>query len=272
MANISYEFWCFVSTTSIFCQLWQFIDTTSYTGTPKLIAWASIERHILIFHEQWLLTSKNRILLHYVPILTICLYHCLLYFVLYFILPCNNTFDYTKNFCGYSSCAYETAYSIYELFSNGILSSLCMLIFSIALAIRVVYQKYRIHHHVNWRRHRKLAIQLFSVVSIFYCFYLPLVLLAIIRCFSASKSLGSQYYVYGSFLSYYINFLLPFVCIGMVPQVKVRVKSIFLSCKRRKTSILPLPVTGRVNIIEKNATIGAQNGSKFLTRVTNKPN
>ncbi|CAF3970549.1 unnamed protein product [Rotaria sp. Silwood2] len=51
-----------------FCQLWQFIDAVSYTGAVKLVAWASIERHILIFNEGWMLTLKNRIRFHYMPI------------------------------------------------------------------------------------------------------------------------------------------------------------------------------------------------------------
>ncbi|CAF3482536.1 unnamed protein product, partial [Adineta steineri] len=31
------------------CQLWRYIDAASYTVLPKLVAWASFERHILIF-------------------------------------------------------------------------------------------------------------------------------------------------------------------------------------------------------------------------------
>ncbi|CAF1312928.1 unnamed protein product [Adineta steineri] len=52
----------------LICQLWRYIDAASYTVLPKLVAWASFERHILIFNERRLLRLKNRILFHYIPI------------------------------------------------------------------------------------------------------------------------------------------------------------------------------------------------------------
>lgn len=222
-----------------FCQLWQFIDSVSYTGTAKLVAWASIERHILIFNQHWMVTTRLRILFHYLPIIILSTYHVLLYLVIYFIVPCDNVFDYTKNYCGYDSCAYDTSYGIYELFSNGILSSVCIAFFSIALIVRVVYKRQRAHQSVAWRKHRKMTLQLMLIVSIFYFLYLPLVFIAVVRYLTGIKNFASQYYVYGSFLSYYINFLLPFVCAGALPQVKQTVKYFLCFCTRIKITIAP---------------------------------
>ncbi|CAF0932072.1 unnamed protein product [Adineta steineri] len=114
----------------LICQLWRYIDAASYTVLPKLVAWASFERHILIFNERRLLRLKNRILFHYIPI--------------------------------------------------GV-----------------------------WR----------------YIIGIP--------------SFGSQYYVYGSFFSFYVNFLFPFGCVGTIPQLKTKIKKILLCWKIKSSAVAP---------------------------------
>ena len=69
---------------SFFCRFWQFINA---------VALLSIERHVLIFNEHWLLTQKGRILFHYLPISIISDYHILLYLAVYFLAPCDDVFD-----------------------------------------------------------------------------------------------------------------------------------------------------------------------------------
>ncbi|CAF4175362.1 unnamed protein product [Adineta steineri] len=227
------------------CQLWKYIDAVSYTVLPKLVAWASFERHILIFNERRFLRSKNRILFHYIPIGVVAGYHILLYMIIDFFVPCHNTFDYTQNYCAYQSCVYQTAYAIYELFTNGVFSSMCIAFFSITLIVRVIYRRYRVHRHVDWHKHRKLTRQLLFVVSIFYIFYFPLIILGIWRYIIGIKSFGSQYYVYGSFFSDYINFLFPFVCLGTIPQLKTKIKKILLCWKIKPTAVAPRTVTNQ---------------------------
>ncbi|CAF4003340.1 unnamed protein product [Adineta steineri] len=229
----------------IICVLWQYIDSVSYTVLPKLVAWASFERHILIFNEQRLLQSKNRILFHYIPIGVVAGYHILLYTTIYFIVPCHNIFDYTQTYCGYDSCVYETSFTIYELFSNGVFSCVCIAFFNITLIVRVIYRKYRVQGHVDWHKHRKLTLQLLFVVSIFYIFYFPLVIVGVCRYITGIKTFGSQYYVYGSFFSYYVNFLFPFGCVGTIPKLKTKTKKILLCWKIKPSAVGPRTVTNQ---------------------------
>ncbi|CAF1065224.1 unnamed protein product [Adineta steineri] len=118
------------------CQLWRYIDAASYTVLPKLVAWASFERHILIFNERRFLRSKNRILFHYIPIAV-------------------------------------------------------------------------------WR----------SIIGI--------------------PTFGSEYYVYGSFFSDYINFLFPFGCVGTIPNLKTKMTKILLCCKIKPTAVAPRTMTNQ---------------------------
>jgi hypothetical protein len=48
-----------ISFTPAFCQAWVFIGSSMYISVFILMAWASIERHILIFHAKWFAT-KNK--------------------------------------------------------------------------------------------------------------------------------------------------------------------------------------------------------------------
>lgn len=86
--------------TSIVCYLWWFAGTAIYNLTGFLMAWASIERHILVFHHHWLSTQKRTIIIHYLPPAILVLYCFLFYSINIFFPSCENTFDYTQNWCG----------------------------------------------------------------------------------------------------------------------------------------------------------------------------
>ncbi len=53
------------------CLMWWFIDYGFYGAITFFLAWASIERHILIFHHQLLQTQRQKFLLHYLPLIII---------------------------------------------------------------------------------------------------------------------------------------------------------------------------------------------------------
>jgi hypothetical protein len=101
-------------------------------------------------------------------------------------------------------------------------------------------QKRRFHQHIQWRKHRKMAIQLLSVTSIFFVLYLPPILLAIAQKFGVLSYIGNDYNLYAQFLAWYIIFLFPFSCIRTLPQLRNRIKNIFQCCYQRQMRILPL--------------------------------
>ncbi|CAF1456417.1 unnamed protein product [Rotaria sp. Silwood1] len=94
------------------------------------------------------------------------------------------------------------------------------------LIIRIVKQKHRLNQHVNWRKHRKMAIQLISITLLFYFLYLPNVIVAIVFGCGVPWSYLENFLAYGQFFSYYINFLLPFVCAGTLPHLRNKIKKI----------------------------------------------
>ncbi|CAF1642527.1 unnamed protein product [Rotaria sp. Silwood1] len=78
--------------TQSLCLMWIFIDEALYSVSTITVAWASIERHILIFHSQWLSSSRRRFLIHYVPLVSLVSYDILFHFVVIVFPPCENSF------------------------------------------------------------------------------------------------------------------------------------------------------------------------------------
>ncbi|CAF4377411.1 unnamed protein product, partial [Adineta steineri] len=89
--------------TPTFCMIWKFLDSTLYTTIVKLVGWTSVERHILIFHDQWVSTKKKRFFIHYLPLIFIVLYGVVVYGTITPMNGCNRPLYYFITFCGYYS-------------------------------------------------------------------------------------------------------------------------------------------------------------------------
>jgi hypothetical protein len=77
-----------------FCLWWNFWDY-SISGAPLFVmAWGSIERHILIFHNSLMNTRRRRIFFHILPMLSVCIYPFIFYFAAIIVNSCENAWDY----------------------------------------------------------------------------------------------------------------------------------------------------------------------------------
>ncbi|CAF1499491.1 unnamed protein product, partial [Rotaria sordida] len=240
--------------TPLFCKIWKFIDGSTYIMITKLIAWASIERYILIFNDNWMSTKKRKILLHYIPISLIIIYGIILYMIINLFLYCNHRYHTTIIFCGFYSCAHDSrAYSMFEFITGGITNSLIIVIFSLSLIIRLIRQKHRLNQQVKWRRHRKMIIQLISIILLLYIFYLPNVITGILSSCGVPWSYIENFVVYGQFFSYFIHFLLPFVCAGTLPHLKNKIRNTLQLCQwHRHNTVKPIENTIQRRAIDQN--------------------
>ena len=179
--------------------------------------------------------------------------YCLIYYALTIcILQCNEPFYYQVIYCGYTSCVYQNpAVLLFEFISGGIFCSIVIALFSIALVIRVVWQKRRLQQPIQWRRHRKMTIQLLFVTSLFYVIYLPPVALAVAVHLGMPSYIGSTYSVFMvQYVSYYITFLFPFACLNSLPQLRTRMKNTFrLRFREQIRRVAPqqVPMTVRIS-------------------------
>ncbi|CAF4031847.1 unnamed protein product [Adineta steineri] len=129
-----------LSLTEAFCMTWTYIDYAVFVSITLLVAWGSIERHILIFHQNLVSTQIKRFLVHYLPLFTVTMYPFIYYIIIYFVLPCDPWIDFTTSGCGISACAYNTAFlGMWDSIAHNIVPIFIIVIFSMALFGRIWY-------------------------------------------------------------------------------------------------------------------------------------
>lgn len=226
--------------TPSFCLTWMFIDEALYITITFLVAWTSIERHILIFHDSWLTTTKKLILLHILPIITILCY-CLVYnFIIIIFPPCENTFSYSDDVCGSPLCFYDDkAINFWDVLFHDIIPTVIIIIFSVGLILRVIYKRYSMNRPVNWRKHRKMAIQLLSLSLMYLIIYMPKMILEFAQNCGLPESYGAEVEPYLEFFETFGHLLLPFICTGSLPELQTTIKRMLPCCRRSARAVEP---------------------------------
>ncbi len=231
--------------TDFFCTLWIYIDWGLYYTQTILFAWATMERHILIFHHQWVSTMKKRLIVHYLPSCVLVLYCLIYYTVVTFFPPCKNTFSSYYTICA-ELCAFKssTALYMYETIVHQILPNLIIVVFSVALLLRVRRQKHRIGKSLQWRKHWKMTIQLLFVAIIYLIFALPVTLMNFLHLCGLSSEVTGHFMEYLLFFNYCILLLCPFACALSLPQMRNKVKDI-LQLRRQARAVAPMTLVIR---------------------------
>jgi hypothetical protein len=78
-----------------FCLWWTWWDYVMSAAPIFAMAWASIERHLLIFHTTLMSTRRKRWCFHVLPMLVACLYPLVFYTIAILLNSCENAWDYT---------------------------------------------------------------------------------------------------------------------------------------------------------------------------------
>lgn len=222
----------------VVCIGWWFTVNCNYATTNILLAWASFERHILIFHEKWLSTKKGRWLIHYIPLIFLSVYPSIFYVAVVFIPSCNYkfVFDYTLPVCGWIPCyASQTAIVMYDLSINGVLPNIVIAICSIGLLIRVIWHRHiRNRQPIQWQKYRKLSIQMLSLSIVFLIFNLPYLIYVIMEYGNfLPLDINSEIFAYLIFLTGFCMLFLPFITLLSLPDEYWLKK-----CREKLTTIL----------------------------------
>ncbi|CAF3528049.1 unnamed protein product [Rotaria sp. Silwood1] len=229
---------------SIFCLTWTFIDEALYIITTILFSWATIERHILIFHDHLLSTKYKLIFFHYLPVVTIFLYGMCYNIIVIIFPPCENTYDYSQLTCGDPLCYYEfDSVAMWDVIVNDLIPTIVIIYCSIALLLRVICQKFRMHRTIRWRNHRKMTIQVLAISLLYLFIYVPTLLLEFIHRCGVPEEVGASFMLYAEFFKYYGNLLLPFVCAVSMPELNKHINKIFSYCRRQTQAVGPQPLT-----------------------------
>ncbi|CAF1125062.1 unnamed protein product [Adineta steineri] len=227
------------------CLLWWLADYGFYIGGIILMAWLAIERHILIFHNRLVGNQRGRFYFHYLPLIIILTYIFLFYSIVIFFLPCQNTYDYLVPVCGASPC-YQT-YGIlcmWEFIVNTTTPIFLEGIGSISLVVRVQWQKQRLNKSTQWRKQRRMTIQLCLISSLNLILNLPIYLIPLAHLCGLPSEYGIQAELYFFFLGYFVIFLFPFASLCQFPKLRkiIIMKILNVISKRSRHTAVVAPI------------------------------
>lgn len=222
--------------TPIICLTWQFVDYGIWYGSISLMFWASIERHIIVFHSNLIRTQRRRLFVHYIPLGFFSFYTPILYFYLIFVYSCNRDFDQKSIRCG-SICYLNVAsiwFIYYDSLANYIIPILLIAIFSGVLILRFLKQKQTLQQATKWRQYRKMIIQL-SFISISYLIFdLPYIIIVIVQS-SGYPQFGSDILIpYISRLAYVPAIIFPYATLLSLSRLKQKLQALIIWKRHRQ--------------------------------------
>ena len=222
------------------CLIMWMIQFGLYNTCEILVAWASFERHILIFYQQLINTRIKRIFFHYLPIISILMYTTIFYTKVILFSNCQNRFDYNSPVCGGFPC-YQTDpfLAMVDIILHTVIPTISIGFFSLTLFLRVIIQKQTLGRQVEWRRYRKMFIQLILLSSLHFTINFPLVLFVVdFKIFHSLRFIEIQSVFF--FVTYFLLLLQPFVILHSIPDIGKKLKK-FIP-KWQRTTIVPTAI------------------------------
>ena len=221
-----------------FAHFWTFIDYLCYSTQLVGFAWASIERHILIFHNHWVSTRKKRILIHYPPLLALMLY-CFMYYFVFIVFPFCKEFILPSPFNSVPiSCVlFDPTFYRYDSISHQFIPTFLIILLSLCLFLRVVWQKSRLNRSIEWRKQRKMTIQLLSISSIYLILMGPRTIFQFCIFIGFGTNDVMVLFYHSAFFANYITFLFPYVCCGAMPKLGGKLKKLFFCRTQRRVIV-----------------------------------
>ncbi|CAF4076081.1 unnamed protein product [Adineta steineri] len=206
------------ASSSIFCLMWNFFALSNYAVGIWVMTWASLERHLLIFHDHLIGTFRRKILFHYIPLIAFLFIPWIYYVILIFFYPCTNYFYQTLLFCGWCCYAYNDQLVFFNWLAVGIVPTCSISLLSLGLIVRVIRQKRRVQQRINWRQHRRMIIQLLSISCLYIFFDAPTVLIGLIRLSLPTFAMDIQIQ-YLFYIVYLLPLLVPFICLSTLREL-----------------------------------------------------
>ncbi|CAM4792348.1 unnamed protein product [Rotaria magnacalcarata] len=229
--------------TSVHCILWTWLDFTFNTSSLQLMAWISIERHLVIF--SWNLTRRmsrlQRWFIHFAPLIICSVWCPIFYFFTIIVTPmCANTWIFDRLLCGLP-CYLTTNWGYYDLIFNIIMPVLFILIANVAFVIRVIKQKLsRVRPtRVDWHRQRKMAFQLGILSMLFSLVWTPFCIIQLEMIYFTSDLL-LQFDDFIVYLLYFIPLLLPFVLFLSRPEFMKNFKGLLFG--KKQATVMPTTI------------------------------
>ncbi|CAF1426836.1 unnamed protein product [Adineta ricciae] len=211
------------------CLFWWYIATSCYLAMSLLVAWSSLERHLLIFHSNIFNKKFKKIFFYYIPPILIILYIFTFYFFTIIIYPCENIFNEQTNVCPFPCYFFDITLGMWELGGHSLFPTICILLLNCALVFRVYRSKRRLKQSTNWRKYRTMIFQLILIAIIYLWVNIPYSICVLLLYFTSIYGIDSIMYFFATCI-YLTPLLFPFVCLYSLPEFRSKMKKI-LKCQ-----------------------------------------
>ncbi|UJR07908.1 hypothetical protein I4U23_012191 [Adineta vaga] len=198
----------------IACSIWRFTAYLGCNANDVLLAWAAVERHILIYHSNMLRISRNRFLFHYLPIILLVIYLFGFNAACFLTPACFANYNFNVVFCD-ATCLNSVPFmASWYLMVNQLVAATLAIIFSLILWVRVIVKRKRSKGSIEWRRLHKLTMQVVVITILFIILEMPYA----ITCTLAYTGYftGSIIFDYSNsislFFCYIMPIIMPFAC------------------------------------------------------------
>ena len=214
--------------TTAYCVWWTWCEFSMNTIGLFLMSWISIERHLLIFSPQAMLdVSWRKWIFHFIPIILCLIWTPIFYFVVVVVNPyCTNQWDFNLLNCGYPCYLTTNFIGQFDLIFNITVPITITILANLTLIIRVINRRMsHLHQAMNWRRHRKMVLQLWFISSLYMAFWLPMVITQLIQISVMPTFMIDQLDTI-LFLVYLIPLLLPIICLSTLPELIKKIQNV----------------------------------------------
>jgi len=158
-----------------------------------------------------------------------------------FLIPCENSVSFDNDKCFVPCYLGDPFLGLWESIVHRLVTTLCIIVFSCALLIRVHQLKNRLRLTLNWRKYRKMLFQLISISSLYLSTNSPFFIIYIVYMINFSDWLLVALECL-SFFSFFIPLLLPFICLMSLPKIGRKFKRIIHFRTTRRIKSIPLRV------------------------------
>lgn len=222
---------------SSFCNWWIWFEFSLNGITIDLMAWVSVERHLLIFHSNFMhgIRPSLRWLIQGIPLLICSLWGPLFTIVAVLVSPmCINNWIFDSLLCGLP-CYLMTNWGTFDLVFNVVFPVTVILFANLALLTRILARRlFGMHRNrLNWQQQRKMVIQLVSFAILYLSIWLPLCIVQLCQIYVDSTCLSNLNGVV-NYLVYVVPLLLPFTCLMSRPKIIRKIKTFVIERTNRQ--------------------------------------
>lgn len=206
-----------------FCTLWNCFHYSVNVINLFLMAFASLERHWLIFHPKLVKNFFRRILFHYCPLLFCLVYPPCFYIAAMYIHQCRSYYDYTQLLCKWPCYYYNYLWTQIDLFFNNCTPLFTIPLSCAAIYIRIFIQKRHLkQQRFKWRRDKKLVLQIFALSSLYLAMWMPIQLTGLINAFWLPSFLLQAQIDYMYLFPYFVHLIYPYVVLLSFHQEMIK--------------------------------------------------